>query len=115
MVLIQKLPTVNSIFTTLVLMGTIVYFLPYLFLAVGYFKLKARNELSDPIISKATGYSCAVLLFTAVILGILLSFVPNGDIQTQKAFIIYELELIGGPIFFIAIGYFLYHNHRQTS
>lgn len=111
-VLMQFLPTVNSIFTALVLMGTIVYFLPYLFLVFAYLKLKTNQALKEPILNNTIGYSCAILLFISVILGISLSFVPNADIQTTSELIIYEAELIGGPLFFILLGYFIYHRYR---
>ncbi len=106
--LIQYLPTVNSIFTTLVLMGTIVYFMPYLFLIVGYIKLRAKNALPEPIMSKSLAYCCGMLLFIAVCTGIILSFFPSADIQTRQHLIVYEIELIGGPLLFMALGYFMY-------
>jgi amino acid transporter len=113
--LIQYLPTINSIFTALVLMGTIVYFLPYLFLAVGYIKLKANHQLERPLMNKWMGYCCAVLLFIAVSLGILLSFMPSADIHSSAAIVIYEAELIGGPVLFISLGYFLYRWRRSSE
>jgi amino acid transporter len=108
----QYLPTVNSIFTVLVLMGTIVYFLPYLFLAVGYIKLRKANRLRHPLFSPQIAYTAAVFLFISVFLGICLSFSPTSDLKTTKDLIIYEAELILGPLLFVCLGYLM---HRRIS
>jgi amino acid transporter len=110
---IQYLPTINSIFTTLTLMGTIVYFFPYLLLVVGYIKLKAKNLLPNSIMNKKTGYFLAICLFFSVSLGMLLSIVPSADIHSKHAVFLYEIELIGGPVLFSFVGYFLYRRHTR--
>lgn len=107
-ILTEYLPTINSIFTILVLLGTVVYFIPYLFLAIAYIKLKSANKLSVNIINQHFGYVCAILLFVSVSIGIILSFVPSSDIHTLKDIIIYEAEMILGPVIFIVFGYWLY-------
>lgn len=113
-IITQYLPTVNSIFTALVLMGTIVYFLPYLFLAVGYIKLRKLGKLKHNSFSNTIAYLAAALLFLSVLLGIGLSFAPTSDIKTTKDLIIYEAELILGPVIFISLGYFLYRRAEKT-
>ncbi|MGV3278367.1 APC family permease [Rickettsiales bacterium LUAb2] len=114
-IITQYLPTINSIFTALVLMGTIVYFFPYLFLCIGYIKLKLKNRLSTNIISKKLGVSLASILFISVSLGILLSFMPGSDITTTKDLIDYELMLILGPFIFMFSGYLLYIRKSLTN
>lgn len=111
----RYLPTVNSIFTILVLMGTVVYFLPYLFLAVGYVKLKRGGRLSKRLFSNKVAYLCASLLFCSVSLGLVFSFAPPVDIKTSQDLIIYEAELILGPLLFIGSGYFLYRRSLRRK
>ncbi len=112
--LTEYLPTVNSIFTILVLLGTVVYFIPYLFLAIAYIKLKLTKQLQINVLNKSIGVMCALFLFVSVTIGIILSFVPNRDIIQFKDIIIYELEMILGPLVFLLAGYWLY-KHRVKN
>lgn len=111
LVLTTYLPTVNSIFTTLVLMGTVVYFIPYLFLAISYIKLKYSNKLDNNLINKPLAYLLSIVLFCCVCLGIALSFMPGNDIKTPTQKLIYELNITLGPLVFILIGGIIYYIH----
>ncbi|QIV94032.1 APC family permease [Allofrancisella frigidaquae] len=92
------LPSVNVMYQALILMATILYFIPYLYLVVAYIKL----------MSNKFRYLLGFLVFVSTTLGILFSFQPPSDIQTLSEMLIYELELIIGPAIFILIGWVLY-------
>lgn len=92
------LPSVNVMYQALILMATILYFIPYLYLVVAYIKL----------MSSKFRYLLGFLVFISTMLGILFSFQPPSDIQTLSEILIYELELVIGPTIFILIGWALY-------
>ncbi|AJC49459.1 amino acid permease [Allofrancisella guangzhouensis] len=92
------LPSVNVMYQALILMATILYFIPYLYLVVAYIKL----------MSSKFRYLLGFLVFISTTLGILFSFQPPSDIQTLSEILIYELELVIGPTIFILIGWALY-------
>lgn len=97
------LPSVNVMYQVLILMATVLYFIPYLYLVVAYIKL----------INNRYRYMFGVLVFISTSLGILFSFQPPSDINTTSEMIIYELELILGPIAFILVGWLLYKFRKQ--
>ncbi|MCF6766687.1 APC family permease [Thiotrichales bacterium 19S3-7] len=92
------LPTVNTMYHALILMATVLYFIPYLYLVVAYIKLN-RGALR---------YIYGVLVFLSTSLGILFSFQPPGDLASTYDIAIYELELILGPLIFLVIGWLIY-------
>ncbi len=106
--LTQYLPTVNSMYLVLVLMAAIIYFLPYLFLAIAYFRLRVQKKLKKTILNDFFSKLIAMIAFIAVLFGIGLTFVPTSDLKTAHDILIYELELIGGPAIFILVGIIIY-------
>lgn len=97
------LPNVNAMYQVLVLMATVLYFIPYLFLAVAYIRSIAVIGMN-----KFVAYSLAIGVFASITLGIIVSFVPSEDLKTAHDIWLYESELILGPILIIAIGWLLY-------
>lgn len=110
--LTQYMPTVNSMYLVLVLMATILYFLTYIILVVAYLRIRKKNVLAKTILSNTQAKVAAHLVFASVALGVLLSFVPTGDLTTFRQIIIYELELIGGPVVFVIVGASIYEHRR---
>lgn len=106
--LTQYLPTVNSMYLILVLMAAIIYFLPYLFLSVAYWRLRSQGKLKKIILNNFLSRMVAVISFVAVLFGIGLTFAPTSDLKTAHDIFIYELELIGGPAIFIIAGIVIY-------
>lgn len=102
------LPSVESIYLILILMATIVYFLPFIFLSLTYIRLRRKQRLKKIFIPKWLVYPLAITVITAVSLAIALSFVPPEDLKTTRDIIIYELELGGGPLLFLLIGIVIY-------
>ncbi|WP_150468148.1 APC family permease [Francisella sp. SYW-9] len=96
------LPSVNVMYQALILMATVLYFIPYLYLVVAYIKLMDNSYK----------YILGTLVFISTSLGIIFSFQPPGDLKGFYDIAIYEFELILGPIIFIAIGWALYKFRR---
>lgn len=92
------LPSVNLMYQALILMATVLYFIPYLYLVVAYIKL----------MDKSYKYILGALVFISTSLGIIFSFQPPGDLKGFYDIAIYEFELILGPIVFILIGWLLF-------
>ncbi|MED7789381.1 APC family permease [Francisella sp. 19X1-34] len=92
------LPSVNLMYQALILMATVLYFIPYLYLVVAYIKL----------MDKTYKYILGTLVFISTSLGIIFSFQPPGDLKGFYDIAIYEFELILGPVVFIVIGWLLF-------
>ncbi len=110
-VLTNLLPNVNSMYQILVLMATILYFIPYLLLVVAYVKLSANSKFGSPLVSKLL----AIAVFISVTFGIVISFLPSSDLKTTHDIIVYEIELVTGPAIFILVGWFLYARRAKNT
>lgn len=107
------LPSVNAFYETLILMATVTYFIPYLFMFITFLQLRKLfpTKFRPYRIpgGKFTAWLIAVFGFFSVLLAIILPFVaPPQDLTTARAIVIYELELASGPVIFFIIGYLLY-------
>jgi len=93
---------VRNMYQILVLMSTILYFIPYLFLAIVYWKVA-------PTITERVWLHrlCVMGVMVSVSLGILFSFEPPTGMSWHHAFY-YELELILGPLIFLILGFVIY-------
>lgn len=112
------LPTVNAIYQLLVLMSTIVYFLPYCFLVVSYIKLRRQpNQPAGFSISSGNkiAFIAAGFVIFSLILAIILSFQLDPDLVTFAQKFLYEAELAGGPILLVLIGMILYRKRQKIS
>ncbi|MCX8515110.1 MAG: APC family permease [Burkholderiales bacterium] len=98
---------VNNMYQALIIMTTILYFLPYIFLAIVYIKSKALSKHNIFL-----RYILFSLLMVAVIFGIVISFAPSSDLKTTHQIIVYECEIFFGPLIFIIIG-ILIRNKRK--
>ncbi|AIT09905.1 amino acid transporter [Candidatus Francisella endociliophora] len=99
------LPTVDTMYHALILMATVLYFIPYIYVALAYYKL-AETRFK---------YLVSILVLISLCLGIIFSFQPPADLKTTTEIIIYELELALGPIAFILIGWALYKFRRVSN
>lgn len=97
------LPSVNVMYQLLILMATVLYFIPYLYLVVAYFKLR-KDKLK---------YLIGGLVFLSTFLGIVFSFQPPDSLANRHDLFVYEAQLIIGPLLFIAIGWLLYRYRKQ--
>lgn len=74
------LPSVNVMYQVLILMATVLYFIPYLYLVLAYIKLMDSRYK----------YIFGILVFISTSLGILFSFQPPSDLQTTHEIWVYE-------------------------
>lgn len=115
-VMITKfMPTVNAMYMVLILMATIIYFIPYLFMVIAYLKLRHNNALMKTILSNKMAKLMAFLTFISVLMAIVLTIVPSADIVKRRDIVLYELELIGGPLLFYLSGVVIYSRRKLTS
>ncbi|SHE33819.1 amino acid/polyamine/organocation transporter, APC superfamily [Thermoanaerobacter uzonensis DSM 18761] len=113
------LPTVEIIYAVLVLMTTITYFIPYLFMFSSFITLRKKyKDITRPFMipgNKVLPYLVAIIGFLSVMLAIVLSFIPPSDLKTMKDIVIYEIEVIGGPFILGFIGYLLYIRYEKKE
>ncbi|MEQ6360557.1 amino acid permease [Thermoanaerobacter thermohydrosulfuricus] len=113
------LPTVEIIYAVLVLMTTITYFIPYLFMFSSFITLRKKHkDITRPF--KIPGgewlpYLITIVGFLSVTLAIVLSLIPPTDLKTTKDIIVYELEVGGGPFVLGFIGYLLYVRYEKKN
>ena len=117
MILSSTMSSVELIYSILVLMATILMFIPYLFLIVAYIKMKfnkQRNKYHTTyrVPGKKIGAAITTIVLTFTTLATILIPIlsPPGESK-----IIYELELIGGPILFFAVGMILYRRSKRKN
>lgn len=112
--LTQFMPSVNAMYTVLVLMSTIIYFLPFLFLSVAYIRIRKMRNLERQILSDKMAKLMAILTFISILTAMCLAVIPTEDLTTKFQIFIYELELIGGPIVFIIMAVLLYKRKERN-
>lgn len=107
------LSSVNLMYQALVLMTTIVYFIPYLFVIIAYMKFKLAGGSGTYVVpgGKSGAIFLSALVFISLFFAIVMSFVPTSNLATWKDFVIYELEIAGGPILTVFIGWALCKFH----
>jgi amino acid transporter len=88
--------TVGDAYLALVDTTIVLFFIPYLYMFAAYLRLRRRRGLG----SLAAG----VVGFAAVVLSIVLSFIPATGIENAAAF---EAKVIGGVVGFMGIGLWL--------
>ena len=110
------LPGVNDMYMVLILMASVVYFLPCVLLCISYFNMRRKNTLAKTIFGFKTAIVLSILSLLSLVFGIVITFVPESGLHTTQAIVVYEAELIGGPILFILAGYWIYrHKSRQQA
>ncbi|NEZ46466.1 amino acid permease [Clostridium niameyense] len=117
------LPTVNAIYSILIIMTAITGLIPYLLMFSAYIKIKKRektetNSTEDFYeISKSKNFSIVVGIigFLSVVFGIVTSFFPPSDYTTTRQIIFFELLSIGGPILLSWIGWKMFGNYEKKK
>lgn len=102
------LPNINAMYQVLVLMSTILYFIPYLYLAITY-----ARSLTHLKMNKVLGNIIACGVFISIAFGLIVSVIPSSDLQSLHDVINYEVELIMGPLLFLCGGWLLYRFRRK--
>jgi amino acid transporter len=88
--------TVGDAYLALVDTTIVLFFIPYLYMFAAYLRLRRRRSLVT-LVAGGTG-------FAAVVLSIVLSFIPASEIENPAAF---EAKVIGGVVGFMGIGLWL--------
>lgn len=113
------LPSVNAIYSILIIMTAITGLIPYILMFGAYIKIKKKEKAGVKSetyeISKSKKFSILVGIvgFLCVVLGIVTSFVPPADYKTVGQIVYYESLTIGGPLLLIYLGYKMYSNYEK--
>ncbi|HUJ30506.1 MAG TPA: APC family permease [Candidatus Acidoferrum sp.] len=111
LLLIQLNQTANNAYQIFVDAGTILYFIPFLYMYAAVIKLsyrKDRGASEDEVLipgGKLGVWIIGSLGFIVVLGGIVLSFIPPGEAENK---VLFESTLFGGTFFFIFVGLALY-------
>jgi amino acid transporter len=106
-----QVPTVVEAYQFLIDAAIILYFIPFLYMFAAVIKLarrKDRKENADAVLVPggiAGVWICGGLGFLVVLIGILVSLIPPGEVPSKLGF---ELRLIGGTVASVLLGLFLY-------
>ncbi|HTS11474.1 MAG TPA: APC family permease [Candidatus Limnocylindrales bacterium] len=111
LLLIQVNETANNAYQIFVDAGTILYFIPFLYMYAAVIKLSSRGDRGaskDQVLipgGRLGVWIIGSLGFIVVLAGIILSFIPPGEAENK---LLFEATLVGGTFFFIFIGLALY-------
>jgi glutamate:GABA antiporter len=111
LLLIQINESANSAYQILVDAGTVLYFIPFVYIYAAFIKLSYRKDrASNPEAVRVPGgipgaWIAAGLGFVVVFLGITLSFVPPAESVNKW---IFETKLVAGTFGGVALGLILY-------
>ena len=110
------LPSVNLMYQALVLMTTIVYFIPYFFVVIAYVKFKRAGGRGAYVVpgGKTGSWVLSALVCISLVLAIAMSFVPTSNLVGWKNILVYEIEVAGGPIIMVLIALAIY-KFRKTK
>jgi glutamate:GABA antiporter len=111
LLLIQVNQSANNAYQIFVDAGTILYFIPFLYMYAAVIKLSYRKDraASDHAVlipgGKLGVWIVGSLGFIVVLGGIALSFIPPGEAENK---VLFEATLVGGTFFFVLLGLALY-------
>jgi glutamate:GABA antiporter len=111
LLLIQVNETANNAYQIFVDAGTILYFIPFLYMYAAVIKLSNRKDrrASENAVLIPGGrlgvWIVGLLGFIVVLGGIALSFIPPGEAENK---LLFEATLVGGTLFFVFVGLALY-------
>lgn len=118
LLLIQINQSVNGAYQLFVDAGTILYFIPFLYMYGAVIKLayrKDRGASQDAVLipgGKVGVWIVGSLGFLVVLAGIVLSFIPPGESENKLAF---EATLVAGTFCFVALGLILYFRGARAK
>ena len=118
LLLIQINETANGAYQILVDAGTILYFIPFLYMYAAVIKLASRpDRTANPNVALIPGGKLGVWLagglgFAVVLLGIVLSFIPPAEAASNWVF---EAKLAGGTAGGILLGLALYFRGARAK
>lgn len=113
-------PTVNAFYETLILLATIIYFLPYLFMFLAFLSLrKTHPHVTRPYRVPGGIVTARIISATgvlSVVATIIFSFLmPPSDIHSARDILFYRLEIGVPPIVLWLIGSLLFRNYERKK
>jgi amino acid transporter len=118
LLLIQVNQSVNSAYQLFVDAGTILYFIPFLYMYAAVIRLAYRKDRAanpDAVLipgGKFGVWIVGLLGFLVVLAGIGLSFIPPGEAENKLFF---EAILVAGTFLFVALGLILYFRGARAK
>jgi glutamate:GABA antiporter len=118
LLLIQINQSVNSAYQLFVDAGTILYFIPFLYMYAAVIRLAYREDRAanpDAVLipgGKLGVWIVGSLGFLVVLGGIALSFIPPGETENKLFF---EAILVAGTFLFVALGLILYFRGARAK
>jgi amino acid transporter len=110
--------TVQEAYQILIDATIILYFIPFLYMFAGVLKLSGRKDRAEnPHAMLIPGgklglWTCGLVGFVVVLIGIFVSLVPPGDALNKWSF---ELRLLGGTLVSIFFGLILYWRGARSK
>jgi glutamate:GABA antiporter len=118
LLLIQVNETANGAYQILVDAGTILYFIPFMYMYAAAIKLAYRPDrgVSENAVLIPGGrfgvWLAGSLGFAVVLMGIALSLIPPGEVANK---VLFEIKLLGGTLGAILIGLALYYRGSRAK
>ena len=113
-----KSATVVEAYQLVVDAAIILYFIPFLYMFAAVIKLAHRKDrANNPHAVLVPGGIAGVWItggvgFVVILIGILFSLVPPGDVSNK---LVFELKLVGGTLASILLGLFLYWRGARSK
>ena len=118
LLLIQVNQSVNGAYQLFVDAGTILYFIPFLYMYAAVIRLAYRRDREaskDAVLipgGKPGVWIVGSLGFLVVLGGIVLSFIPPGEAENK---LLFETTLVAGTFFFVFLGLILYFRGARAK
>jgi glutamate:GABA antiporter len=118
LLLIQVNQSVNGAYQLFVDAGTILYFIPFLYMYAAVVRLayrRDRESSKDALLipgGKPGVWIVGSLGFVVVLGGIVLSFIPPGEAENK---LLFETTLVAGTFFFVFLGLILYFRGARAK
>jgi glutamate:GABA antiporter len=116
-ILTASMSSVESIYIILILMTTIQLFIVYVIIIAAYYKLKFKMQKGDKFRGafespgKKTG--AFIICFIAMVSTVATILIPLFSIPADTNVLVYELEMIGGPVIFFLLAYWIIRNAKK--
>ncbi|HJO94514.1 MAG TPA: APC family permease [Victivallales bacterium] len=109
--------SVESIYIILILMTTIQLFIVYVIIIAAYYKLKFKMQKGDKFRGlfespgKKTG--AFIICFVAMVSTVATILIPIFSVPADTNILVYEIEIIGGPIVFLILALWIIRNAKK--
>lgn len=114
------LPSVEVFYETLLIITGSLYFIPYFLMLSAFINLRFTQPNLSRSFKVPGGKVIAVLIAGIGMLSIMLAlmlpfFIPPRDVVSVQDILWYRIELIGGPVIFVFLGFLLYKRAKISK